>query len=114
MIAAAARSSFVAEPGAPASRPTLIPPTGVPPAPIGPDDRVPRRTSARVDRLDLRTAFVLMHVNDVASLREIAASASLPIHEVTSIVLELCALDLVALPGATATVPPPSGVRLRG
>jgi hypothetical protein len=71
---------------------------------------VPVRTAAEVPpALELRAAFVLLHIDGRASVRDIAELASIPLAEVVAAITELALVGLVWPSGAE---PPPHTRRL--
>jgi len=61
------------------------------------DVTVPIRTGRAADAVPLRLAFVLMHVDGVSTISQIAAVCDLTIPEIISAFVELTILDLVDL-----------------
>ncbi|MBX3185711.1 MAG: hypothetical protein KF819_01800 [Labilithrix sp.] len=67
------------------------------------DVAVPAHTGAAPPSdLELRAAFVLLHIDGRSSVRDVAAMVDLPLDEVLARVLQLTALGLVELGGAAA------------
>ncbi len=109
----------------PSARPTSVPDYDVAahafesslrvqqPARLPLDVAIPTRTflSAPAD-LELRAAFVLLHVDGRSSIREIAELTMLPVDEVLGTFLGLTAIGLVTLGGTQESVGvPTSGER---
>ncbi len=71
---------------------------------------VPVRTTEPATGLDLRSAFLLLHVDGSSCIGEIARVAALPVDEAIAIFLELVAMGSVAFLDSSSLVPPSSGV----
>jgi hypothetical protein len=79
------------------------------------DVSIPTRTRASVPAdLELRTSFLLLHVDGRSSLRQIADLTGIEVDEVLEAFLQLTALGLVELGGTqTASAVPVSGERVK-
>ena len=73
---------------------------------------IPTRTpTATPPDLELRAAFLLLHVDGRSSVQQIADLSGTPVDEVLAELLSLVALGLLELGGAPSPNPPPvSGV----
>ncbi len=72
---------------------------------------VPVRTPASTAGLDLRAAFLLLHVDGQSNISEIAACAQLSLQDVVSSFLRLVALGVVEMTGSSnALRAPESGI----
>ena len=108
---------------APSSRPTSVPTfdlealarTCLPPEGMQLDRLVPVRTAKTVAKgVDLRSIFLLLHVDDRSNVAQIAHTAELPLAEVVSCFFELLALGVVDMAGEPAMdLPRASGVYAR-
>jgi hypothetical protein len=78
------------------------------------DLAIPMRTSRPLDGtpLDVRTAFLLCHVDGRSTIGEIACFVERPIKEVASAFGLLAAMGAVELVGNIAAPLPPSGLRM--
>jgi hypothetical protein len=102
----------------PSARPTSVPDTfdvdwlaaglarggGGIPSDLAVPIRIP---GAPLDRLDLRAAFLLLHVDGRSSVEQIASCADLPLSVVGEVFLELVALGCVAFAGTVRVGNPP-------
>jgi hypothetical protein len=79
------------------------------------DVAVPVRTAKSVpSEIVLRPAFLLLHVDDRASVREIASLTDIPVDEALASFLDLAAMGLIELGGAQTLGEHGRGVSVSG